>query len=100
VPGKDIGVIIREFVQAEINQLRTELSAEIGQLRSELRQTALMLKVLIGIAVFGLTLFTPLLRSIGRIAGEITGREQPRAHPSSCPLRPDTTANPTRRHGQ
>lgn len=45
----------KEFVRAEINELRTELS----QLRGELKQNALLLKVLIGIAVFGLTLFNP-----------------------------------------
>ena len=45
----------KEFVRAEINALR----AEINELRGEIRQNALLLKVLIGIAVFGLTLFNP-----------------------------------------
>jgi hypothetical protein len=47
------------------NELRTELAtkefvrAEIGEVRAELKQNALLLKILIGIAVFGLTLFNP-----------------------------------------
>jgi hypothetical protein len=45
----------KEFVRAEINGVRTE----IGQVRAELKQNALLLKILIGIAVFGLTLFNP-----------------------------------------
>jgi len=67
----------KEFVRAEINQLRAEfreeinslrvevkgeineLRVEINELRAELKQQALLLKVLIGIAVFGLTLFNP-----------------------------------------
>ena len=52
----------KEFVRAEINGLRAEISelrAEINGLRGELRQNALLLKILIGIAVFGLTLFNP-----------------------------------------
>jgi hypothetical protein len=45
------------------NELRAELATkefmhvEIGEVRSELKQNALLLKILIGIAVFGLTLF-------------------------------------------
>ena len=45
--------------------MRTELAtkefvrAEIGEVRAELKQNALLLKILIGIAVFGLTLFNP-----------------------------------------
>lgn len=63
----------KEFVRAEINELRAEFRAEINelrteinelrteltQLRGELKQNALLLKMLIGIAVFGLTLFNP-----------------------------------------
>jgi len=66
----------KEFVRAEINGVRAEISevraeisevraeisdvrAEINLLRGELKQTTLLLKVLIGIAVFGLTLFNP-----------------------------------------
>ena len=45
----------KEFVRAEINQLRSEFS----ELRSEIKQNALLLKILMGIAVFGLTLFNP-----------------------------------------
>ncbi len=45
----------KEFVRAENNQLRAELS----ELRTEIKQNALLLKVLIGIAVFGLALFNP-----------------------------------------
>ena len=49
-------------VRAEISQVRAEISdvrAEISQVRAELKQNALLLKILIGIAVFGLTLFNP-----------------------------------------
>lgn len=59
----------KEFVRAEINGVRAEISAvrgeisnvraEINVLRGELKQVTLLLKVLIGIAVFGLTLFNP-----------------------------------------
>ena len=45
----------KEFVRAEINEVRAELS----EIRAELKQNALLLKILIGIAVFGLTLFNP-----------------------------------------
>ena len=45
----------KEFVRAEINEVR----AEIAELRAEVKQNALLLKILIGIAVFGLTLFNP-----------------------------------------
>ena len=45
----------KEFVRAEINQLR----AEFNEVRSEIKQNALLLKILMGIAVFGLTLFNP-----------------------------------------
>ena len=33
--------------------------AEISKVRSEIKQNALLLKILIGITVFGLTLFNP-----------------------------------------
>ena len=52
----------KEFVRAEISGVRTEISevrAEIREVRSELKQTTLLLKILIGITVFGLTLFNP-----------------------------------------
>ena len=52
----------KEFVRAEIGEVRTEISevrTEISGLRAELKQNALLLKILIGIAVFGLTLFNP-----------------------------------------
>lgn len=52
----------KEFVRAEINGVRAEISdvrTEINVLRGELRQNTLLLKILIGIAVFGLTLFNP-----------------------------------------
>ena len=45
----------KEFVRAEISEIR----AEISEVRSELKQTTLLLKILIGITVFGLTLFNP-----------------------------------------
>ena len=45
----------REFVRAEISEVRTEIS----EVRSEIKQNTLLLKILIGIAVFGLTLFNP-----------------------------------------
>ena len=45
----------KEFVRAEIGEVRTEISG----VRAELKQNALLLKILIGIAVFGLTLFNP-----------------------------------------
>ena len=52
----------KEFVRAEINGVCAEISevrAEISEIRAELKQNALLLKILIGIAVFGLTLFNP-----------------------------------------
>jgi hypothetical protein len=45
----------KEFVRAEINEVR----AEISEVRADLKQHSLLLKILIGIAVFGLTLFNP-----------------------------------------
>jgi chromosome segregation ATPase len=52
----------KEFVRTEISGFRAEISelrAEISQVRAEIKQNALLLKILIGIAVFGLTLFNP-----------------------------------------
>jgi hypothetical protein len=59
----------KEFVRAEINEVRAEISkvrveisevrSEISAVRVELKQNVLLLKILIGIAVFGLTLFNP-----------------------------------------
>jgi hypothetical protein len=52
----------KEFVRAEINDVRAEIAkvrAEIAELRTEVKQIALLLKVLIGISIFGLTLFNP-----------------------------------------
>ena len=45
----------KEFVRAEISEVR----AEISEVRAELKQNGLLLKILIGITVFGLTLFNP-----------------------------------------
>ena len=45
----------KEFVRAEINGVR----AEINEVRAEIRQNNLLLKVLIAISVFGMTLFNP-----------------------------------------
>jgi hypothetical protein len=45
----------KEFVRAEIGEVR----AEISEVCAELKQNGLLLKILIGIAVFGLTLFNP-----------------------------------------
>ncbi len=45
----------KEFVRAEIGEVR----AEISEVRAGLKQNALLLKILIGITVFGLTLFNP-----------------------------------------
>lgn len=67
----------KEFVRAEINELRSEIRVEINDvkeslkaeinelrlevntLRSELKQNSMLLKILIGLTVFGLTLFNP-----------------------------------------
>jgi len=56
----------KEALKAELyNELRAELAtkefvrAEIGEVRAELKQNSLLLKILIGITVFGLTLFNP-----------------------------------------
>jgi outer membrane protein TolC len=52
----------KEFVRAEINEVRAEISevrAEINEVRSEIKQNNLLLKVLIGISIFALTIFNP-----------------------------------------
>ena len=56
----------KEALKAELyNELRAELAtkefvrAEIGEVRAELKQNSFLLKILIGITVFGLTLFNP-----------------------------------------
>lgn len=51
----------KEFVRAEISEVRTE----INKVRSEIKQNALLLKILIGITVFGLTLFNPAFVRLG-----------------------------------
>jgi len=48
-------IATKEFVRAEISEVRSEIS----EVRAELKQNALLLKILIGITVFGLTLFNP-----------------------------------------
>lgn len=56
----------KETLKSELyNELRAELAtkefvrAEINELRGEIRQNSLLLKILTGITVFGLTLFNP-----------------------------------------
>jgi len=58
--------INKETLKSELyNELRAGLAskefvhAEIGEVRAELKQNSLLLKILIGIALFGLTLFSP-----------------------------------------
>ena len=45
----------KEFVRAEINEVR----AEINEVRAEIKQNNLLLKILIGISIFALTIFNP-----------------------------------------
>ncbi len=45
----------KEFVRAEINDVR----AEINDVRAEIQKNNLLLKVLIGISLFAITLFNP-----------------------------------------
>ncbi len=45
----------KEFVRAEINEVR----AEINEVRAEIQKNNLLLKVLIGISLFALTIFNP-----------------------------------------
>ncbi|MDD2723725.1 MAG: hypothetical protein PHH59_06850 [Methylovulum sp.] len=49
----------KEFVRAEINGLRDEVHQEMNRLHAEMKQQGLLLKILIGLAIFGLTLFNP-----------------------------------------
>ncbi len=52
----------KEFVRAEINEVRAEINevrAEINDVRAQIQQNNLLLKVLIGISLFALTLFNP-----------------------------------------
>ena len=52
----------KEFVRAEINEVRAEINevrAEINEVRAEIKQNNLLLKVLIALALFGLTIFNP-----------------------------------------
>jgi len=52
----------KEFVRAEINEVRAEINevrAEINEVRAEIKQNNLLLKVLIGISTFALTIFNP-----------------------------------------
>ena len=56
----------KENIRAEIyNDLRNELAtkefvrAEINEVRAEIKQNNLLLKVLIGISIFALTIFNP-----------------------------------------
>jgi len=49
-------------LRTEINGLRTEINnvrLDAGSLRSELKQNSLLLKIQIGLIIFGLTLFNP-----------------------------------------
>jgi len=45
----------KEFVRAEINEVRTE----INEVRAEIKQNSLLLKILIAISLFALTIFNP-----------------------------------------
>lgn len=45
----------KEFVRAEISDVR----AEINDVRAEIKANNILLKVLIGLTIFGLTLFNP-----------------------------------------
>lgn len=53
------GLATKEFVRAEINGLRDEIHQEMGSLHAEMKQQGLLLKTLIGLTIFGLTLFNP-----------------------------------------
>ena len=45
----------KEFVRAEINEVR----AEINEVRAEIQKNNMLLKILIGISLFALTVFNP-----------------------------------------
>jgi hypothetical protein len=52
----------KEFVRAEINEVRAEINevrAEVNLLKVEIARNNILLKVLIGVALFGFTLFNP-----------------------------------------
>jgi hypothetical protein len=49
----------KEFVRAEIASLKSEMQEENHELKAEIKQNSFMLKLLIGIAVFGLTIANP-----------------------------------------
>jgi hypothetical protein len=49
----------KEFVRAEVNGLRDQIHQVMGNLYAEMKQQGLLLKILIGLAIFGLTLFNP-----------------------------------------
>jgi hypothetical protein len=57
---KIIDFATKEFVRAEISGVR----AEINQIRGEIEKNNLLLKVLIGISIFGLTLLNPTFVSL------------------------------------
>ena len=55
-------LVTKEFVRAEINEVRAEINevkAEINEVRSEIQKNNLLLKILIGISIFALTIFNP-----------------------------------------
>ena len=52
----------KEFVRAEINEVKAEINevrAEINEIRGEIQKNNLLLKILIGISIFALTIFNP-----------------------------------------
>lgn len=52
----------KEFVRAETSEVRAEISevrAEISEVRGEMKQMQILMKVLIGLMVFGLTFANP-----------------------------------------
>ena len=52
----------KEFVRAEINEVRAEINevrAEINEVRAEIQKNNMLLKILIGISLFALTVFNP-----------------------------------------
>ncbi len=52
----------KEFVRAETSEVRAEISevrAEISEVRGEIKQMQILMKVLIGLMVFGLTFANP-----------------------------------------
>jgi len=49
----------KEFVRAEIAETKTELKMEILEVKSEVKEIKSMLKILIALSIFGLTLLNP-----------------------------------------